>query len=387
MPDFLKMSADGYERMLAVRRRVHAQPEVGDDVDKTVALICAELSDCGCRVHEYGKNIVAAEIGSGAPVVLVRADIDALPERECSGLSFAANNGCAHACGHDIHVAVALAAARMLKSVEGELRGTVRILFQPDEERVRGALACIDAGVLSDVSAVFGMHTATGLKTGAVNTRSGGYLTSGDIFKIEVNGRSTHGSMPENGCDALYAAVKIVDAVQAVTTRMVDANDPVVITFGSFNSGSTHNIIPDKALLSGTIRAFSPEVREKVKKLVGGIVAGTAATYGASAEFKVIDSTPATLNDKQLCESFLANCRALLGDNMVFTDAIKYKVSDDFAYFAQRVPAVMYHIGFGSGGADGEVRLLHDPQIVFDERGMLNAATVCADAAWHYLQD
>ena len=366
-----------FNETVAVRRELHANPEIGDNVPATVAVIKRELDGIGVKYTVTPENSVVADIGSGDSCVAVRADIDALPVREDTGLPFASQNGHSHSCGHDIHTASLLCAAKILKKHENELNGRVRLMFQSDEEGVTGAEKLIARGVLDGVNCALGLHVASGLPTGLINVQSGGYLASSDIFRITVTGRATHGSMPENGIDPILIGAKIVDGLQTINARMTNAFDPVVVTIGAFNAGTTYNVIPEKAELLGTVRTFDTDVRKKVCALVAEMSAKIASVYGGSAEFCEISSTPVTYNDPSLAEKVYNYSEELLGGDMVKKRALRLKASDDFACYSEKVPSVMFHVGAGT--PDQGCRYpLHNPKVVFDENILLNASAVLA---------
>ena len=388
MDRYLKRALELESEIIEWRRYIHSHAETGDEVPMTSAYIKQKLESFGIEHSEPWRGGVVAELGcGGGKTLLLRADTDALPHTEQSGEPFACKTGASHSCGHDIHTASLLGAAKILKENEGELHGRVRLCFQPDEERIFGAPAMIEAGVMRGVDAAVGYHVNIPLPAGDFNVRPGGYLASSDIFEINITGAAAHGSMPENGVDALYAGVKIVDAVQSITTREINALTPVVITFGSFKSGDAANVIPGEAVLSGTIRAFLPETREFARRRLEEIAAATAAEFRASAEVRWVSCTPPVYNDPALTQNITEWLGEVVGAQHVHARDLMLKASDDFAYYGELgVPAVMYHIGAGlleEGFGPG----LHNPHCRFDERVLAPAAAGAAAIARGFLRE
>ena len=387
MIDFLKNAGEIFSELVDMRRYLHRHPETGRALPETNRYIKQKLTEFGCQYDEISEGILTVVLGQGDRCVLVRADTDALPTRELSKLPFASQNGNSHSCGHDIHTASMLGAIKMLKPHERELSGRIKFLLQSDEERMLGAKAAIEAGVLENprVEAAIGMHTAIGLKTGLFNVDAGGYLASSDAFRITVHGSAAHGSMPERGVDPIMIGAKILLEAQTITSRLINALYPVVITFGTFIAGDTFNIIPDTAAMTGTIRAFDPVARRRVKQLLASIAEGVAGTYGGKAEFEMISETPVVYNDPAMTERLLGYARELLGVDGVRRGSLMLKASDDFAYYTERVPGVMYHIGMGTE-ADGCRYALHNPRVVFREEAMVQAAACYAYLPMRYLE-
>lgn len=362
------------DELISIRCYLHSHAESGAQLPVTTAYIKQTLEGFGCEYDEPCEGGVVARIGrGGGKTLLIRADTDALPHTELSGEPFASETGASHSCGHDIHTAALLGAARILKENEQALGGEVRLCFQPDEERILGAKKMIAAGVMQGVDAAVGFHVNMPFPAGEFNVRPGAYLASSDMFEIVVKGEGAHGSAPENGVDPLYAAAKIVDMAQVITTREINALTPVVLTFGSFNAGGAANIIPCEATLSGTIRAFGSAAREKAKTRLVEIATGVAATLGASAEVNWSGDTPCVYNDPTLTADIKRWLAATGGEERVHERDLMLKASDDFAYYGESVPAVMFHVGAGECGFG-----LHNPHARFDERAIPAAAAACA---------
>lgn len=389
--DFASLAREMADELVEMRRYLHQNAEVGDQLPKTAAYIKKKLTEFGCAFEEMCGHGVVCNIGSSqgdskTKTILIRADIDALPQTESSGEPFACTTGAAHSCGHDIHTAALLGCAKMLHAHRDALCGNVKLVFQPDEERIKGAIDMIEAGVLENphVDAAFAMHTNLPLKAGAFNVLPGTYLSSSDLFRIEVRGSGAHSSAPDKGIDPILIAAKIIDAALALPAREVDALTPIIVTFGTIHAGSAANIIPDTAELTGSIRAFDRDVRDFTKRRFVELVETTAQAYRATATVEFTSATPTTYNDPALTGDIVGWLRELTGADNVFCQNLKVKGSDDFAYYAERVPSVMYHVGMGTA-ADGYTVGLHNPAVRFDESALPNAAAAFAHIAVHWL--
>lgn len=259
-------AAELADRLVEIRRELHRHPELSHEEVETTRRIREWLQAAGIRIaDEYPlRTGLVAEIGGlrEGPVVAVRADIDALPIQEETGLPFASEHaGKMHACGHDFHTAAAIGAALLLKEREADIPGTVRLLFQPAEEKATGARKVIASGALADVSAVLGLHNKPDLPVGTVGIKNGPLMAAADGFVVEVEGRGSHAAVPEAGIDPIVAAAHIVTALQTVASRNVGALQSAVVSATKLHSGTLWNIIPDKAVLDGTVRTFDEAVR------------------------------------------------------------------------------------------------------------------------------
>ncbi len=386
--DFLKRAKELEAEAVEIRRTLHQMPEIGFELPETTAFIKKKLEEYGCDYDEPVPCGLVVNIGNrNGRTILIRADIDALPQPELTDLPFRSGNGNSHSCGHDIHATAQLICAKMLKEIEPELKGNVKLVFQPDEESINGAKAMIAAGVLEDphVDAAIALHTRAKFPAGKFNVGGGNYLCSSDIFTLTVKGKSSHGSAPETGIDPVNIASKIIDAVQTIQTREVNALDPNVITFGSIHGGYAPNIIPEEVVLKGTIRCFTKAGRPQVIKRFTEVAEGTAAVYGGSAEVVFESQTPITYNDGELASDIYRYLTEMTGTDNVTTETGN-KGSDDFAYFSEAVPGVMYHVGTGVP-EDGYVYTLHNPHITFDERAIPYACASFAQIAVRWLEE
>jgi amidohydrolase len=307
------------------------------------------------------------------PTVAIRADMDALPIQERTGLPFASQNpGVMHACGHDCHTAMLLGAAEVLAQMRDVMPGTVKLIFQPAEEGTPageqgGAKLMIDQGVLEDpdVSAVFGMHVNTELEAGKISYRSGVLLASVDRFRVTIRGKQSHAAMPWLGVDPIVASAHVITAVQSIASRKVDARDPLVVSFGIVRAGQAWNIIPAEVALEGTIRSHSTEVRRQAVAEFRRIVHGTADALGATAEIEFEDYGPVVWNDPELATRTVASLERAVGEANV-VEAEPVMGGEDFAHYAQHVPGFFIFLGVRNE-AIGAVHPVHTPYFVVDE--------------------
>ncbi|MCA0756001.1 amidohydrolase [Paenibacillus sp. N4] len=370
------------ERLKEIRRRLHEHPELSHEEYETTASIERWLSEAGIRIADYGlKTGVIAEVGglNGGPVVAVRADIDALPIQEETGLPFASKlAGKMHACGHDFHTAAVLGTAFLLKERERELQGTVRFLFQPAEEKAKGARELIDSGALKGVRAVFGMHNKPDLPVGTVGVKSGPVMAAADGFVVEVLGRGTHAAVPEAGIDPIVTAAHIITALQSVVSRNVGALESAVISVTRLHAGSAWNVIGEKAVFDGTIRTFSEEVRIKVRDRFEQVVRSVAAAFGAEARIKWLEGPPAVVNDAKWAA---AAARAASELGLTAVEPAPSPAGEDFAFYLKETEGVFVFMG-----TDGPHEW-HHPAFDLDEAALPAAAAFFASLAEDALKD
>lgn len=384
MNKYLEKAESIKNEIIEDRRRIHENPEVYDELPETTAYVIARLSKMGVTAKEICKSGIMAEIGGKKPgkTILVRADMDALPMQEESGLSFSSKNEYAHTCGHDMHTAGLLGAARILKDMENEIEGTIRLMFQPDEEGLTGAKAMIDAGILDGVDVAFSGHVFPGtLMPGTIAVLPGYAMASSDRFQIAVKGHGGHGSMPHKAVDPINTGVHIYLGLQEIIAREANAIDPMVITIGSFKAGDAPNIIPERAILEGSIRAKSREGRELAKRRLEELCKGIAAAYGTECEVIFTGGTPPLYNHPDLLKEMKAYAAEIVDGIETMDFAMG---SEDFAMVAEQVPAV--YIGIGAGG-DKEVYTKyynHNPKVQFSEEALayISAVYSCCAVKW-----
>ncbi|HZD71378.1 MAG TPA: M20 family metallopeptidase [Actinomycetes bacterium] len=384
-------------RTVALRRSLHRHPEIGLQLPRTQQAILDAIGDLGLRVHT-GRSVtsVVAVLDGAAPgpTVLLRGDMDALPLREDTGLEFASQvDGAMHACGHDTHVAMLAGAARILAARRQDLAGRVVFMFQPGEEGLHGARFMLEEGLLelagdgaAPVSAAFALHISTQYESGTLNLRPGPTMASGDRIEIVVNGRSGHASVPYRTLDPVPIACEIVQALQAVVTRTVDVFDPAVITIAHIAAGTTHNIIPERAEMLGTMRTLSERNREALRARVIQVAEGIAAAHGTTASVDVEAGYPVTVNDPAAAGLLGGVTAGLVGTDRVRTLPDPVMGSEDFSYVLQRVPGAMAFLGGCPPGIQPEQSPSnHSRQVVFDEDALAVGVATYAGVALRQL--
>lgn len=370
-----------FPEIRAHRRYLHQNPGVAFDTEKARSYVKEQLEALGCSVRCCGKSGLVTAIGGKQPgkVLLLRADMDALPIPEESGESFASTNGAMHACGHDLHTAMLLGAAKLLKARESELPGTVKLMFQSAEETFQGARDMINDGVLEDPrpDAALMVHVtaASPLKVGTVVVSAPGVSApAADYFTIQVQGKGCHGSAPEQGVDAITAGAHILLGLQEIHARELSASQEAVLTVGTFQGGTAQNAIADSALLGGTIRTYDEATRRYLKERIPQIASAIATAYRAQATVSFGSGSPTLVNDRGLSDFARRSLGNLLGKDMVLgtqdfsTDGkpVRGGGSEDFAYISQEIPALMLALPAGTP-EDGYHYPQHHPQVRFDE--------------------
>ena len=283
------------ETMISDRRTLHAAPEAGADLPRTREYVAGRLREMGYEPKELAGGITAEITGSDTGAcVLLRADMDALCVTEQTDLPFRSQNGCMHACGHDMHTVMLLGAAKLLRGYQSKLNGTVKLVFQPDEEGFTGAKAMLAAGVLREPApqAGFALHVHSGTPSGLVLCGEGTFMAGCTLFRVTVHGTGCHGAMPETGVDPIHIAANIYLALEELVAREVAAKQPAVITVGRFTGGDAPNIIPSSAILEGTIRTFDRELSACLLRRIGELAQGIAAAYRGTAEVCELASAP-----------------------------------------------------------------------------------------------
>lgn len=387
------------EEIKAHRLWLHTHAETGFDLTETKPYVKSTLTEMGYTVQECGKAGLVTTVGKpGGKVLLLRADMDALPIAEEADVDFACKNGRMHACGHDMHTAMLLGAAKILKAHESELGGTVKLMFQPAEEIFEGSKDMIASGVLENPrpDAALMIHVAAGmpLPDGTVVVSAPGVSApAADYFTIRVHGKGCHGSAPQNGIDPLTAASHILIALQEIHARELSASDEAVLTIGTFHAGEAGNVIPDTATMGGTIRTYDEKTRAYLKERMTAIAKNVAEAFRASAEVSFGSGCPTLVNDKDLSEKVTGYLKDLLGANRAFTTAelsggkpARGGGSEDFAYVSHEVPSLMLALAAGEP-SKGYVYPQHHPKVKFDESILSTGAAVFVDCALQYLRE
>ena len=375
------------EEMIAIRRELHRHPEMGRKETRTQALILDHLKALGLMPRPAADTGVVVDLpGSGpGPIVALRADIDALPIQEATGLPFASEvPGFMHACGHDLHIAALLGAAKLLSRPGQDYPGTVRLLFQPDEEGDGGAARMVAEGAMEGVACVYGCHVAPELPAGRVAFCSGKAYAASNPFDITVYGESAHGAEPENGRDALFAACEIVQALQSIVSREIAPLESAVITVGSLHAGTARNILAGEARLSGILRCFGEEARHKLTARIDAIAALTAQAHGVRAETAIQWGYAGVVNDPAETAFARGVAERLLGTERV-EDYPPSLTTEDFGAFLQCVPGSYWHLGVGRPDAVNPP--LHNPCFDPDEGALPIAAALHAQLAMAALRE
>ncbi|MTI53656.1 M20 metallopeptidase family protein [Geosporobacter ferrireducens] len=389
MSNFLNAAHEMKEELIHYRRFLHQIPEVGDNLPQTTRFVMEKLTEMNIEPEEICKGGITAVIGGrkGGKVILLRADMDALPMIEESGLAFSATNGCAHTCGHDIHTAMLLGAAKLLKQYEEELDGTVKLMFQPGEENMAGAAAMLHSGVLQNpkVDAAMALHVFPGnMHVGMMYWGTGPILASSDVFRITVSGKGGHGAIPQNAIDPIHVAVHIYMALQEILTREVDPQEPIVLTIGTLHAGDAPNVIPETAVMTGSLRTFSKDVRVFVKTRLEEIAAGTAKTFRADCTVEYMGGLCPTVNDEALALEIRKYMNELGIQLLPFP---RQMGSEDFALVAEAVPSVF--LGIGAGGAEPYYHKggSHNSKVIFNEDVLPLGAAALSYSAYHWLKN
>jgi amidohydrolase len=354
--------------VINTRRDLHRIPEVGYTEEKTSAYVADYLRREGLEVQtgiaQFGV-LGLLQGGKPGPTLLIRADMDALPLQEETGLDFAStHDGVMHACGHDAHVAMGLVAATVLKKIRDELSGTVKFVFQPAEEGPGGAEPMIKAGVMENpkVDYAIGCHVWPEIPEGTIGVRSGPFLAAMDRFDLKIIGKGGHGAMPQMCVDALEIGTQVVNALQRISSRHMSPLEPVVVTVGSFHAGTAFNIIPAEAVLSGTTRTFNLDVWHSWEERLEKVIRGVCDSMGADFEFKFSKGYPPTVNDHGMSELVRRCAAEVVGPDHVVEPA-KTMGGEDMSFFLQQSKGCFFALGAGyEGGAP-----VHNPKFAFNE--------------------
>jgi amidohydrolase len=382
--DASSLAAAAFADAVSWRRQLHRRPELSFQEHETARFVEETLASFGgLEVSRPTQTSVMARLVGErrGPVLALRADIDALPITEESGLPFASERaGVMHACGHDGHTAVLLAVARVLLGLRDNLRGEVRFLFQHAEELLPGgARDLVAAGTLSGVDAVVGCHLITELDFGKVAAPSGAFMAAPDTFSIVIEGRGGHAAFPHRSIDPITIAAQVVLALQHVVARETDPNERVVLTVSRIAGGSADNIIPESVELGGTVRTFSTEARERTRTAIERIVAGVTQAHAAAYRLEYVEGYLPVDNDPELAARVAAAARRALGGDAL-TEIAPVMGGDDFSVYQREAPGVYFVVGARSEET-GATFPHHHPRFTIDERAMANAIAVFIEFA------
>ena len=357
---------DGFgEDIVALRREIHKEPELGFDTKKTAEKVLAALDGLPLEIQTgvAENGIVATLKGEGdGPTVALRADMDALPIHEETDLPFASGtDGKMHACGHDGHTSMLVGAAKALSGMRDRLNGTVKFVFQPAEEGGGGGRVMVEEGVADDIDSIFALHLWPGLTFGVAATKGGPIMAAADAFEMTVRGSGGHGAMPHLAADAIVIAAQVVTALQTIVSREVDPVAPAVLTVGEIGAGSAFNIIPETARLGGTVRTFDTDLRERMPERIEELAKGVAKGMRGDAELDYKFSYPVTSNDAGAAKLALGVAGELFGEESVEELVHPSMGAEDFSYFLEKLPGAFIWLGVG------DVSGLHTPKFAFDE--------------------
>jgi carboxypeptidase Ss1 len=390
LADFLKEARKIEPEIIETRREIHQKPELAYKEKATAKLVAEKLKTLGLGVKTGigGTGVMAVLQGPrSGKVVALRADMDALPIEELADIEFRSQvKGVMHACGHDTHVAMLLGAARLLANRKDELAGTVKFLFQPAEENggKGGAKPMIQAGVMDNpkVDYVFGLHIDNDLNSGTLGFRGGPIMASPDTFEIKVIGRGGHGAYPHETVDPVYIAAQVIIALQGVSGRMIDPIQPFVITIGSVHSGTKENIIPDQAILQGTLRTLDEKTRKLAKAKIAEVARGVSKAFGAKAEVDFEkDAYPVTINDMQVTEQAMKIIKKIPRTRVRVREPIMG--GEDFSRFLHEAPGTFYFLGTHNP-IKGCVHPNHSPRFKVDEDVLKLGAASLATLAMEF---
>ncbi len=396
--EFLNNAKNIEKELIEIRRFLHKNAEVGFELTKTVEFVKSHLADMGYNPEMCGKSGIVATVGKGGgKTILLRADMDALPVTEETEEEFASRNGNFHGCGHDMHTAMLLGAAKLLKTHEKEINGTVKLMFQPAEEILSGSKNMIENGVLENPRAdcAIMLHVMAGLpiKTGVVIVSSGGISApAADYFSIVIKGKGCHGSMPQEGVDALSVAAHTVIALQEISARELGVAEQALITIGKIKAGDAGNVIADSAFLEGTLRSYNDAVRERLKKRLVQISEGVSKTFRAKADVSFGNGCPSLVNNEELSQDVEKYLKELLGEDWVVNtgafgeDSSKNGGSEDFSYISREIPSLMLAVAAGNS-EEGFKYPQHHPKVKFDEAVLKTGAAVYAYNAIKWLEN
>jgi amidohydrolase len=380
------------DNLIELRRHLHANPELSFEEEKTAAYISERLNDLGIPHQKgVGGHGIVGHIGdlNKGKLVALRGDMDALPIQEENDVAYASKNpGVMHACGHDVHTTCLLGAARILKQKENELKGAVRLIFQPAEERIPGGASLMIAdGVLikPDVQFIFGQHVFPDMEVGHIGFKPGMYMASADELYITVKGKGGHAALPHKCIDPILISSHLIVALQQMVSRRARADMPTVLSIGKFIGQGATNVIPREVKLEGTLRTMDEDWRAELHGLITELVTNLCRSMGAEVELEIRKGYPCLVNDLELTEWSKQKAVDLLGAEFVHDLPIRM-TAEDFAYFASEIPACFYRLGT-SNSEKGIGAPLHTSRFDIDEKALATGSAVMAELAFKALEE
>ena len=376
--------------IVRLRHELHEHPEIRFQEKWTSGRVARFLDEAGIPYqsgYAKGTGIVATLNGGPGKTVLLRADMDALEIQEATGLSYASKiPNRMHACGHDGHTACLCGVAKTLAFHKARIQGTVKFVFQPAEEEAAGGRFIVQDGVLDGVDAVFALHGWPSLPAGDIGVRNGWLMAGADTFRIVVEGRACHGADPGAGVDPIVTAAHITTALQTVVSRELNPHDAGVVTIGKIHAGTATNIIPETAVMEGTFRSFTPEVRDKIAAAVRRIAEGVASAFRAKATLEISENTyPPLSNDPAMTDFVRQTAGEVLGDGRVHEIASPYMGAEDFAFYLQKAPGSFICLGVNPDPRTAYPPL-HNPRYNFGDSPVPVAMTLMSNLALRFLE-
>ena len=381
------IAADLAPRLVEIRRHLHSHPELSGQEYQTAAYVSGVLSSCGLQVQELvGKTGAIAELsgqGTDPRLLAIRADMDALPIQERTGLDYASKHiGIMHACGHDVHTTVGLGTAMVLSQLTDSLPGNIRFLFQPAEETAQGAGWMLRDRVMDNVSAVFSLHAYPSILAGFVGIRYGALTAAADDIEVVIVGESGHGARPHEAIDAVWIAAQVITMIQQAISRTQNPLHPVVLTFGQISGGRAPNVIADQVKLTGTVRSLHPETSAKLPDWIESIVSNVCKTYGAKYEMNYRRGVPSVQNDHFLTQITESAAEEAWGGDRVQIIMEPSLGAEDFSLYLDHAPGTMFRLGVGSETKPNYP--LHHPKFHVDEASIITGVVTLAYSAWKY---
>lgn len=370
-----------YQELVEIRHYLHAHPEISEKEVETTKFIRQKLADWQIEIMDsHLKTGLVAKIGSGKPIIALRADIDALPILEETGLEFSSvNKGAMHACGHDLHMTSLLGAAKILKEKESQFSGTIKLIFQPAEEIGEGAKEILKTGLVSDVQAFIGYHNMPTLSAGVIGLREGGVMAAVERFEILIKGQGSHAAYPQEGQDLILASAAIVQNLQQIVSRNISPLRAAVVSVTHIEAGNTWNVLPNNARLEGTIRTFDNGVRSLTKRRFSQIIEATAKAYDVELEIKWLMEADLTFNDFELTDVIRKRTERW-HDKVVYPEPSS--AGEDFANYQKQAPSVFAFIGSNEQGASG----LHFADMVVQDETLKVAVDYYLESAHQLLE-
>ncbi len=375
------------DEVISLRREFHQNPELGFEEVETAKKVADYLTRLGLDVETGIARTGVVGILKGdlpGPVIALRADMDALPIIEKTGVEYASKvSGKMHACGHDGHMAMLLGTAKILSQLRSQLKGTVKFIFQPAEEGLGGAQPMIEEGVLDPkVDAIFGIHLWPGYQSGTIVLKYGAMMAAPDHFILKIKGKGGHGSAPHETVDAIAVSAQVISALQQIVSRQITPTQPVVVSIGTINGGYRDNVIADEVKMTGTVRTLCPDLRDEIPRKMEEIIKGVTTAFGADYELEYKQLYPPIINDDKMVNLVKEVGEKVLGLEKVNVIKEPVMAGEDFAYFLEKVPGTFIHLGCSSGPETSYP--LHNPKFNMDEKALISGVMTFCNLVFAY---